>query len=208
MIQDILARITESIATGDTGALVSLALVAALMEVGFPFPFVLSSALLIGGFEAGLISEQVLLLMGSLFLGRLIGASFLFWASRLMGGVLMGWLEKRKSTLPEKIARFASHLKHRVPIAITLARFTPGLLTVSSLTAGFIRVRYWPFAIGIVISSLSSDLVILLLGFLTFHGLKLMGITPTVWQLVIGLLIVTTLGWGVVYLVRRYRNRA
>ena len=122
---------------------------------------------------------------------------------------MIRWLQKRRSEIPAKIERVGTRFERHVPLAITIARFTPGLLTVSSLAAGFIRVKYWPFALGLVISSLLSDLIILVLGYLSFHGLKLLGVSPEVWQLVVALMIATLLVWAVVYLVQtRRRSRA
>jgi membrane protein DedA with SNARE-associated domain len=206
MLEELLAKVMGSIAEGQWAALITLSLISALMEVGLPFPFVLDTALLVAGFEAGLISFEVLFLMIALFLGRLIGSSALFWLSRLLGGVFIRWLEKRSSSLPGKITILANKFRRHVPVAIALARFTPGLLTASSVVAGVIRVNYWYFVLGIALSSLLADVIILVLGFLTLHGLKLLGITPTVWQLVIGLMLLISLGWGVFYLIRRRRQ--
>lgn len=209
MLQELLTAITDSIASGQVNALIALAAVAILMEIGFPFPFVLSSALLVVVVEAGVVSWQTFFLMLALFTGRMIGASLLFWSARLPGAAVIRWLEKRRSEIPAKIDRLSTRFERHVPLAITIARFTPGLLTVSSLAAGFIRVKYWPFALGLVISSLLSDLIILVLGYLTFNGLKLLGVSPEVWQLVVALMIATLLVWAVVYLVQtRRRSRA
>jgi membrane protein DedA with SNARE-associated domain len=151
----------NSIAEGHLVALAILLLVTALMEVGVPFPFVLDTALLFVGFQTGLLSFQLLLLIITLFLGRLIGSSAIFWLSRLLGGVFINWLEKRSSSLSGKITTLANKLNRRASVAIAIARFTPGLLTASSVGAGCIRVKYWYFVLGIGLSSLVSDGIVL-----------------------------------------------
>jgi membrane protein DedA with SNARE-associated domain len=203
MFAELLTTAMNSIAEGHLVALAILLLVTALMEVGVPFPFVLDTALLFVGFQTGLLSFQVLLLIITLFLGRLIGSSAIFWLSRLLGGVFINWLEKRSSSLSGKITTLANKLNRRASVAIAIARFTPGLLTASSVGAGCIRVKYWYFVLGIGLSSLVSDGIVLMLGFLTQHGLKLLGVTPSVWQLVIGMTLLISLGWGLFFLIRR-----
>jgi len=48
---------------------------------------------------------------------------------------------------------------------IVIARFTPGLLTVSSIAAGGICENYGAFVLGIALSSIIADVMVLAVGF-------------------------------------------
>ena len=207
MLEELATQVMSTVVKGDLTALATLALITALMEAGLPFPFVLNTALLFVSFDTGLISLPVLMLMITLFLGRLIGSSVIFWLSWWLGGVFTNWMEKRSPSLHDKLTSLADKLNHRVPVAVTVARLTPGLLTASSVGAGVIRVNYLFFIFGIGLSSVVADGIVLLLGYLTQNGLKLFGVTPSVWQLVIGLMILISIGWGTYYLIRRRRQQ-
>jgi len=206
MLEELATQVMSTVVKGDLTALATLALITMLMEAGFPFPFVLNTALLFVSLDAGLISFPVLMLMITLFAGRLIGSSAIFWLSWWLGGIFISWMEKRSPSLHDKLTALAGKLNHRIPVMVAVARLTPGLLTASSVGSGIIRVNYIFFIFGIGLSSLVADGIVLLLAYLTQNGLQLFGVTPSVWQLVIGLMVLITLGWGLYYLVRRIRR--
>ncbi len=91
----LLAIATNAVAQNSFGALVALFLVAALTEVGVPFPFIIDGALFITSYESGLFSFQVLLVILALVLGREVGATVIFWLSRFVGDAFINWLGKR-----------------------------------------------------------------------------------------------------------------
>jgi len=221
--------IITAVSTGSFLALLGLILVAAIMEIGLPVPFILDSSLLLVALNSGFISLPMLLLILALFVGRLIGSSSLYWLGRLFGGFVIKRIGKRWPKAAVRIANLSYSLNQpalpaapgtrltsrllpalssifRVPMMIVIARFTPGLLTVSSIAAGGICENYGAFVLGIALSSIIADAMVLAVGFLASHGLRILGVTPPVWQLVIGLVILIYLGWGIFFLVRRRRR--
>jgi membrane protein DedA with SNARE-associated domain len=222
-------QIMIAVSQGSLLALLGLILIAAVMEIGLPIPFVLDSSLLFVSLYAGFISLPTLLVVLALFVGRFIGSSILYWLGRLFSGVFIKWLNKRWPKVSDRISYLSDKLNQpapsvaastrltsrllprysstfRVPLTIVIARFTPGMLTVSSVAAGGICLRYGAFVVSIGLSSIIADGLVLTVGFLASFGLKILGVTPSVWQLVIGLTILIFLGWGIFFLVKRRRQ--
>ncbi len=218
-----------AVSQGSLLALLGLILIAAVMEIGVPIPFILDSTLLFVSLYAGFISLPTLLVVFALFVGRFIGSSILYWLGRLFSDALIKWLKKRWPKVSDRLSYLSNKLSQpaplvdagtrstsrllpryswtfRVPLTIVLARFTPGLLTVSSVAAGGISLHYGTFVLGIGLSSIIADGLVLTIGFLASLGLKILGVTPSVWQLVIGLTILISLGWGIFFLVKRRRR--
>jgi membrane protein DedA with SNARE-associated domain len=223
-------QIMTAASLGSLLALLSLILIAAVMEIGLPIPFVIDSSLLFVSLYAGFISFPTLLVVLALFGGRFIGSSILYWIGRLFSDGFTKWLKKRWPKVSDRILYLSDKLSQpappvvagnkltprllprysstfRVPLTIVMIRFTPGLLTVSSVAAGGISMRYGAFVLGIGLSSIIADGLVLIVGFLASFGLKIMGVTPSVWQLVIGLTILISLGWGIFFLVKRRRQK-
>jgi membrane protein DedA with SNARE-associated domain len=223
-------QIMTAVSQGSLLALLGLVLIAGVMEIGLPVPFVLDSTLLFVSLYAGFISLPTLLVVLALLVGRLIGSSILYWLGRLFSGVFVKWLNRRWPRVSDRISylsdklnqpapsvgadpRLASRsfarysLSFRVPLTIVIARFTPGMLSVSSVAAGAICLRYGAFVISIGLSSIIADGIVLTVGLLATFGLKILGLTPSVWQLVIGLTISISLGWGIFFLVKRRSRR-
>ena len=225
-----ITRMMTAVAHGQLTALLGLILIAVVMEIGLPVPFVLDSSLIFVAVSDGFLSYTLFLLICVLFIGRLIGSSILYWLGRSLGGAFIKWLSKRWPKLTDRIAGFSRRLNQpappaapgvglvshlfsrlsatfRIPLIIVIARFTPGLLTVSSIAAGAICESYWIFILGIAISSVLADGLVLAVGFLASQGLRIMGIKPEVWQLVIGIAVFVSLAWGVFFLIKRKRKR-
>jgi membrane protein DedA with SNARE-associated domain len=223
-------QILDAISSGNLLAMLGFIPIAAIMEIGMPIPFVLDSTLLFVGLHTGFISFPMLLIVIILFIGRFMGASILYWLGRLLGSVFIKWFKKRSPKISDGIAHMSDRLNRptpplvagvrltsrllpllyatfRVPAVIVVARFTPGLLTVSSVAAGGIGVNYGAFVLGIVLSSIIGDILVLGVGFITEHGLTILGITPPIWQLVIGIVILNYLVWSIFFLVRRRRRK-
>jgi membrane protein DedA with SNARE-associated domain len=223
-------QIMTAVSHGHMLALLGLILIAAVMEVGVPIPFVLDSTILFVAINDGFVSFPILLVVLVLFLGRFLGSSILYWLGRLLGSIFLKWLKKRWPKVTDRIDDFSTRLNQpqqtgrlrrglasrvwarlsatlRIPLIIVIARFTPGLLTVSSIAAGTICESYWIFVLGIGLQSILADGLILTVGYLASQGLKILGVTPSVWQLVIGLAILVPLGWGIFFLAKRRLQR-
>jgi membrane protein DedA with SNARE-associated domain len=204
---DIFSRILDSVAQGNPVALLILFLVAAFTEVGVPSLFVIDTVLLFVGYQLGFFSLEVLLVLLALFGGRLAGSSVIYCLARLVGRPFLTWLEKRAPRVCSQLNAVAGRLNYHAPLALATARLTPGLLTGASVGAGFVRIRYAYFVLGILISSLIADLILLVVGFLTRRGTGLFGIQPTPLEIAVGALTALYLGWGIYFLVKRRRAR-
>ncbi len=190
----------EAISQGNLAALSAVFLMAALTEVGIPFPFVIDGILFFTGYRIGLFSVSLLLVVTTLFLGRLFGSSIIYWVFRFVDRPFSRWLRSRFPSVQERMDTLRYKLGTRAPLAIAMARLTPGLLTPASVCAGGIRIPFGYFAAGIAISSIIADGILVMLGFATSHGLRRLGLTPSVWMIIIGLIAFLVLVW----LVRRH----
>ncbi len=188
---------TSAIAQNSLEALAALFLVAAFTEVGVPFPFIIDGALFITSFDSGIFSYHVPLVILALTLGREAGAAVIFWVSRFAGDAFIRWMGKRfpKLKLSERMAWLNARLVHRAPMAVAVARLTPGLLTVSSIAAGYSGMRYYQFVLGIILASVVADGILVIIGFAAKYGLSLFGFTPTTAEVVVTLVLVILLYW-------------
>jgi membrane protein DedA with SNARE-associated domain len=206
----LLALATDAVAQNTLQALVALFLVAALTEVGVPFPFVIDGALFITSFESGLFSAHVLLVIAALVLGREVGAAIIFWLSRFVGDAFVKWLGRRfpKLKLNERMGWFNHKLNKRASLAVAIARLTPGLLTVSSVASGYCGMRYYQFVLGIILASAVADGALVIIGFATKYGLSLFGFTPSTWEVVLALAGGILLVWFIRWLWVRRRSHS
>lgn len=196
-INELMSNVIEAVNHGHPTALISLFLISALTEVGIPFPFILDCVLLYTGYRIGLISTQAGSIMLSLFIGRVAGASIIYWLTRLIGKVFVNWISRRFPSVQKRMDWLTAKLNRKAPLAVAVARLTPGLLTPSTVAAGIIRLHYPDFILGIAISSIIADVVLLVLGFATGQGLESLGINPSWWFMIIGLLMVIGAGWTI-----------
>jgi membrane protein DedA with SNARE-associated domain len=194
-LSELARNATNAINQGNPAALLSLFFISALTEVGVPFPFILDTILILTGLESGIISARVGLIMLSLLMGRIVGASVIYWLTRWVGTVFINWISKRFPFLQRRMDWLTARLAHRAPIAVAVARLTPGLLTPSTVAAGVIKVRYEYLIMGIAISSVIADGVLLILGFTTGRGLEQLGVRLSVWIIIVIVVFLIGLGW-------------
>lgn len=185
-------------------ALLLLFAISALTEIGIPFPFILDTLLILAGYETGIM--QIGLIMLSLMLGREVGASAIYWLARLVGKVFVNRISKRFPVVRNRMEWLEAKLKHRAPLAVAIARLTPGLLTPSTVAAGVMNLRYWYLLVGIAISSVIADSVLLIIGFGAGQGIKNLGLP--VWTIAVAIALVIALGWGIQALVARRNSRS
>ncbi len=213
---DVLSAFASSVSNivnaGDAQAFVALFLVAALTEFGIPFPLVLDSLLFILGYQILDSVPKAALVMAVLLLGRVAGSSGVYWLAYLLGGTIIKWLSKRFPSLSARMSKFARKLgmkdslpvalsrmgiqtslvaaattfSFRTPLAVAMARLTPGLLTVTSVASGILRLRYRYFVLGIVMSSVFYDVLTIALGAITGYGLRQFNITLSSWSTIVG----------------------
>lgn len=199
----------------DLQAFVALLLVAALTELGVPFPLVLDSLLFLLGYQILDSVPKALLVMAVLMLGRLAGSSGVYWIAHFVGSPLVRLILKRFPGLTRRLDPIARKLgfRHSLPVALTrmgiqtslvasttafsfqtpvavaMARLTPGLLTATSVASGILRLRYRYFALGVAISSVFFDVLTISFGAVTGYGLRQFDITLSSWSIVVGVIV-------------------
>lgn len=201
-IDTILSQAMNAINQGDIAATVALFFIVALTEAGIPFPFILDSVLFFTSYQTGIISAQVAVVFGVVFLGRQFGAGVLYWLTRLPGNAVIRWLGKRYPSIPNRLATVETKLGNQTIWAITIARLS-GLLTVASVASGAIGLRYSRLVLGVTLSSLIFDGALLLLG--SGIGVFLPHLPP--WTIIIGIIVLLTIGWGIHFFVSRHKYR-
>jgi membrane protein DedA with SNARE-associated domain len=183
MINDIFQFIHNLSNTVSVTNPVGLAVIFALVvfaDVGVVIPFIIEPALFLITFQSGPFSLPVLLFVMMLTLGRQGGTAILYWLSRLVG-VQLGRLIRR--LFPDFAARFSKRLQQferslgqRQSMALAVARLTPGLVQVSTVAAGSLRIGFPSVMVAALISGIIYDVSIVFLGGLAHYGLR--GINP------------------------------
>ncbi len=185
-----------------------LFLISTIVEIGIPVPFVQDTVLLYLGFEPRihlLTTASVVMLI--LMAGRVTGASIIYWVARSLNPRFMRWLEKRSPKLLTRAQALGTRLGKRSPLAVTLVRLTPGLLTPSTIAAGLFRVRYLYFCIGVMASSVIPDVIEIASGIAFRAGIKVAGITPSPAIFIIVLLCFVLLVWLLTWLWNRLKAK-
>ncbi len=163
-------------------------LLAIMADLGIPVPLVVKPALFLIVYQAGPISLPVLLFIGSLQIGRQIGAAILYWSSRLLGNRFLDWINRHHKRLGKQLTEKEGEFKEklgegtqrnvRIVGTITFGRLTPGLLPVVTIGAGMLKLSYLLLVIAVVISAIIYDAVTISLGFLAKIGLY--GVSPDI----------------------------
>ncbi len=186
----------------------ALFLIAMVIELGVPVPFVQDTVLLFVGFNPDINRLLVVpSVMVTLMLGRISGASIVYWVIFWLNVRFVHWLGKRSPKLLTRAQGLGAKLGNRTPLAVALARLTPGLLTPSSIAAGLFRVNYVYFCIGIIIASVITDGAEIAIGVAIRTGFTIAGVTPSP-TLFIGVLLgFTVLVWLITWLWNRFKTK-
>ena len=179
---------------------------AIVTDIGIPAPFILDTVLILTAYQSGPISMPVLLTVLALFLGRQIGSGILYLLSRLLGKAFSRWLQRHFPILREGLDSLGKRLSRWALLAVVTGRLTPGLLQITSVAAGTIRLRYYQFALGIALSSIIYDGILVLLGFIAAHSPKSQDINFTFWML-IAILIMVCILWPLIFILLRRSGR-
>jgi membrane protein DedA with SNARE-associated domain len=99
-------------------------------------------------------------------------------------------------------------LRKRAPLAVAIARLTPGLLTPSSVAAGCSGIRYYQLVIGIILASVIADGALVIVGVITKYSLNILGFTPSTWEVLLALAGIIFLVWFGRWLWSRRRRRS
>jgi len=201
-INGALATLAASISVDNPGGLAAIFFITVSADIGIPFPFVLDTILFFTTHEMGAFSWPVLLIILMIWGGRLLGTGIIYWVSRLLGTRFVDWVGKRSKFLRRNFEQFQNRLgRWSIPV-IVAARLTPGLMQVSSVAAGTVRVRYYKVVLAIILSSIVYDGTLIILGTLARLGLKDVGPEYSAW-IVIGFVGIMTVVFIAVHLIRR-----
>ena len=203
-IDTILNQAMNAIGQSNITALVIILATVLLNEMAIPIPFIVDSALFLTSYQSGIISTQVGIIFLIVFLGRQCGSGLLYWISRRPGNAFLNWLGRRFPTVGQRLSKIETSLGKNAILVITIARLT-GLLWIPSVAAGVLHLRYYYLALGIAISSLILDGLLLLLG--SGIGTFLPNLRP--WTIIAGLIVLLIIVWGAfVWIRRRHRPQA
>jgi membrane protein DedA with SNARE-associated domain len=206
--QTIANLVTQWLQQGNPLVFGALFLVSAVVETGVPVPFVQDSVLLFLGYEpSGHLLIMAPLVMATMMAGRLAGASLIYWLARWLNAWFMRWLGKKSPRLLNRAQGLGARLGKKSPLAVTVARLTPGLLTASSLAAGLFKVKYLHFCLGVMISSVIPDAAEIGTGVAIKAGFTVAGKTPTPTMFIFVLLGFTALVWLASWLWGRLKSR-
>ena len=184
------AHAMHIVAEGDAQDLAALFLVAALTECDIPFPLVQDSILFMLGYQITDLWLKTITVMLVLLVARETGAGIVYWLSHFIGNPIAKRIMKRFPSISTGAEKFVRRLGMKTPLAVAaarlgagapfassastfglhapvtvaMARLTPGLLTVTSVASGVMRIKYRYFFLGTGISSIIDDCGTILLG--------------------------------------------
>jgi len=201
-INGALATLAASISVDNPAGLAAIFFIAMSCDIGIPFPFVLDTVVFFTTYTVGALSWPVLLVIVMLLGGSLLGTSIIYWVSRLLGAKFVNWIGRRSKFLQRNLEQFQNKLgKWAIPV-IVVARLTPGLMQVSSVAAGTVRIPYYRVVLASVFSFIIYDGTLIILGTLARLGLKDVGPEYSAW-IVIGFVAIMVGIFATVYLIKR-----
>lgn len=200
-----LSGLSEGVTLGNPAVLGVLFSLGIIGDIGVPLLLTVEVFLFVTTYNVGPLSMQVLLIVLALLLGREVGAAVLYWVSRAFGSSLISRIGKRLPWLPDRIKWVRSRLDRKPALSVAVVRLTPGLLQIPSLAAGVTRLRYSEFALGVALSSLAYDVVIVLFGLGARLGLENLRTNPTSYLLA-GFIIFSAVMWLAFYFASRRKE--
>jgi len=201
-INGALSTLAASISVDNPTGLAAIFFITVSCDIGLPFPFVLDTILFFTTYKMGALSWPVLLVLMMLLGGSLLGTSIIYWVSRLLGTRFVDWVGRRSKFLRRNLEQFQNKLGRWTIPVIVAARLTPGLMQVSSVAAGTIRIPYYQVVLASVFSFIIYDGTLIILGTLARLGLKDVGPEYSAW-IVIGFVVIMTAIFVTVHLIRR-----
>jgi len=201
-INGALSTLAASINVNNPGGLAAIFFLAMSADIGIPFPFALDTIVFFTTYKMGAFSLPVLLVLMMLLGGSLLGTSVIYWVSRLLGTRFVDWVGRRSKFLRRNLERFQNRLGRWTIPVIVAARLTPGLMQVSSVAAGTVRIRYYQVVLAIILSFIVYDGTLIILGTIARLGLKDVGPEYAAW-IVIGFVAIMAAIFAAVHLIRR-----
>jgi len=190
--------------TTNPPGLVILFLLAVITDIGVPVPFVLDTILMLTAYNVLISGDShwtpVVMIVIMLFVGRQVGSGILYLMSRYLGNAFLNWIKRRFPTLGVRVEYFKVRLSRYAPLVVVTGRLTPGLLQITSVASGAIRMRYQYFALGIALASLIYDGILILLAFIASHNPKASDANFTIW-LLISMVVMVCILWPLLFVI-------
>ncbi len=184
--------------------LIILFSLAVITDIGIPVPFVLDTVLMVTAYKVMTSGDPhwtpVLMIILMLFIGRQVGSGILYLLSRYLGNGFLNRLDKRFPSIGSRLDAFKVRLSHWATLMVVTGRLTPGLLQITTLASGTIRMRYQYFALGIALASIIYDGLLILLGFFAAHNPWAENRSFTT-LLIIAMIIIVCILWPVLFAV-------
>jgi membrane protein DedA with SNARE-associated domain len=208
MLTAFLHWLETSFDLSNPSGLAILALLAAITDIGIPVPFILDTILMLTAYKVCISAyphwTPVIMIVIMLFIGRQIGSGILYLLARYLGYAFLKVIKKYFPSIGHVLDSFKERLHHWAPLVVVTGRLTPGLLQVTSIASGTIRLRYYFFAAGIAIASLVYDGLLILLAFIASRMHKVSDENFTSW-LVITMIVLVCVLWPVLFVIIKSR---
>lgn len=169
-------------------------LLAMLTEMGLPTFPIIEGLLVFAGFQIvhGVYSVAPLLVLAPT--GRLCGSTSTYWLSHSFGDKFVNKFGKRIRITRERLEKTKQKMSRVALPSIIIARLTPGLGVLASVTYGTTRIRFRYFFRGVLIQLLMWEGIYLALG--AFGGGLSKLLAPEFRPLFITSLVIAVVGIG------------
>ena len=197
MWQDVV-QILGTVTAGSLLGLAIIFLLAMVTEMGLPTYPVVEGLIVFAGFQiihgTGNTSSLVPFLIVAP-VGRLCGSTSTYWFSHSFGDRLVGKFGQRIRITRERLEKTRQKITRAALPNLIMARLTPGLAVLASVTYGTTRIRFRYFFIGVLIQLLIWEGIYLALGALG-GGLSNL-LAPEFRPLFITALVIAVVGMGI-----------
>ncbi len=212
MVESFLLWLETYFVTTNPLGLTVLFSLAVITDIGFPVPFFLDTVLLLTAYKVCINPDPnwmpVILIVIMLFIGRQAGSGILYLMSRYLGHSFLKRVIKYFPSMGNGLEAIKTRLHHWAPLVVVTGRLTPGLLQITSVASGTIRLRYSYFASGIAIASLIYDGLIILLAYIAAHNPKAADMDFMFWIL-IAMIICVSILWPLIFvIIQRNKKKA
>jgi len=198
MWQDVV-QILGTVTAGSLLGLAIIFLLAMVTEMGLPTYPVVEGLIVFAGFQivhgTGSTSSLVPFLIVAP-VGRLCGSTSTYWFSHSFGDRLVGKFGQRIRITRERLEKTRQKITRFALPNLIMARLTPGLGVLASVTYGTTRIRFRYFFIGVLIQLLIWEGIYLTLG--AFGGGLSKLLAPEFRPLFITALVIAVVGIGTV----------
>lgn len=153
----------QGLEEGNPSSLISIFFLLIFNEIGLPLPIVYETLLLYTGYR--LSQGQGGFLLTALFgvFGSALGASLVFLFFYIFGAKILRSRFLRSRL--DKIKALKKELEKREILAVAFGRLTPGLVNITGATAGALRLSYFKFILGVLLSNLVWAVVMITAGY-------------------------------------------